>query len=93
MTSAVIFIRSAEFDPHAARCMAYCEERHYDVVGIVQDDWKAVQDTLEHGAEIVVVSEESHLDPRRRPRIEVVAHQASSRGTQRTRVIRRAWAK
>lgn len=93
VTSAVIFVKSTDFDPHATRCVAYCEERGYHLTGLIQDDWSAVVKTLAAGeAEVVVVSEERHLDPDRRPRIEIVAHQvAAPIRAQRTRIIRRAW--
>lgn len=90
---AIVYVLSEEFDPHATRCIAYIEERGYRLGGIVKDNWRAVLDAIAAGqADIVVVSEESHLDPKRQPRIEVVAHQvAVPRTAQRTRVIKRAW--
>jgi hypothetical protein len=92
MTKAVVFVPSRDFDPHAARCVAYVEERGYELVGIVRDDWAAVQKMMVDGeTSVVIVSEERHLNPRRKPRVEVVANApAPSRWEQRTRVIRRA---
>lgn len=93
MTRAIVFVPSDEFDPHAARCTAYAEDRGYELQGVIRDDWAAAQRMLGDGqTSVVIVSEESHLDPNRRPRIEVVANQYSSRNSrweQRTRVIRR----
>lgn len=90
MTRAVIFIPSGAFDPHAARCAAYAQERGYELVGIVRDDWAAVQRMMRDGeAAVVVVSTEDHLNPQRKPRVEVVANAAASRWEKRTKVIRR----
>lgn len=92
MLKAVVFVRSDDFDPHAARCTIYCEEQGYNLAGVILDDWPAVLQTIADGeADIVVVSEEAHLDPERSPRIEVVAHAASSHREGRTRLIRRVW--
>lgn len=90
MTRAVVYVPSGDFDPHAARCTAYAQERGYDLVGIVIDDWPAVQRMLAVGeTSVVLVSEEQHLDPERKPRVEVVAAQSASRWEKRTRIIRR----
>jgi hypothetical protein len=94
MTRAIIYIPAGEFDPHAARCVNYAEERGYELVGIVRDNWPAARKMAEDGGTtVVIVSEESHLDPERKPRIEVVANEYSngSRWERRTRVIRRVW--
>lgn len=97
MTRAVIFVISKHFDPHATRCAVFCEERGYEIVGVVQDRWSAVLRMVAEGkADVIVVSEASHLDPRRSPRIEVVAHYAAgdNRRENRTRIlIRRVVAK
>jgi hypothetical protein len=87
---AVVFVLTAEFDPHAARCVEYCEQQGYIMAGIVRDAWGAVLKMLGTGqADIVVVAAESHLPPRRRPRIEIVAQQGTAKRERRTRFIRR----
>jgi hypothetical protein len=92
VTRAIVFVPSDDFDPHATRCVAYAEERHYELVGVVRDDWNAVLRLIGDGqVGVVVVSDEAHLDPERQPRVEVVANQYSSRWEKRTRVIRRVW--
>ena len=94
MTSetAIIFVPSTEFDPHATRCITYAEERGYRVVGIVRDNYDAAMAMTRAGrAEVLIVSEEGHLPPRRKPRLEIVAHTASVRYAERTRIIRRVW--
>lgn len=94
MTRAIIYVPAGEFDPHATRCINYAEDRGYELVGIVRDNWPAALKMAQDGdAPVVIVSEDSHLDPEREPRIEVVAHEYSngSRWEKRTRVIRRAW--
>jgi hypothetical protein len=94
MTKAVIFVPVGEFDPHAARCAEYVEEKGYELAGVVRGDWAAVQKMMRDGeADVVVLSTEDHLDPRRKPRIEVVANAALSRWETRTRVIRRGGAR
>lgn len=91
MTRAIVFVSSEEFDPHATRCTIYAEERGYELCGIVVDNWDEAQRMHdEHEIDVIVVSEESHVPPDRAPRIEVVAHAASSRDEERTRIIRRA---
>lgn len=90
MTVALIFVPAGQFDPHAARCLAYCEERGYEVTGIVSGDWKAASDLLCHNfAGVMVVSIAEHLDPHRRPRLEIVAEQETAPGHRRTRIIPR----
>lgn len=91
MTKAVIFVKSDDFDPHATRCTLYCEERGYEIAGVVMDDWGAVQQMLGDGqASVALVSTEEHLPAQRKPRIEVVANAISARWAKRTRVIRRS---
>lgn len=92
MAKAVVFVRSDDFDPHATRCTIYCEEQGYELVGVILDDWDRVDEMRDRKeVNVVVVSEESHLDPDRPFRVEVVAHAASSRREGRTRLIRRVW--
>lgn len=91
MTRAIVYVPCGEFDPHAARCMQYCQDRGYEFQGLVRGNWSAVQRLLSDGeASVVIVSTEEHLDPDRKPRIEVVAHQpAGDQWSKRTRIIRR----
>lgn len=92
MTRAVIYVPSDDFDPHAARCTIYAEERGYELAGIVRDDWAAVQRMLGDGeASVALVSIEEHLPAERKPRVEVVVNAAGSRWEKRTKVIRRVW--
>lgn len=95
MTRAIVFVPGDEFDPHAARCVAYAEDQGYDLIGIIRDNWPAAQKMLGDGeTSVVIVSEQAHLDPARKPRVEVVAdqyHSGTSGWEQRTRVIRRIW--
>src|SRR6476659_5812842 len=95
MPRAIVFVPSDHFDPHADHCIEHCEERGYTLVAIVRDNWSAVVGMIAaKQAEIVVVSTETHLDPERLPRVEVVADQPAcgrriSPWEQRTRIIRR----
>lgn len=92
MTRAVVFVKTGDdFEPHADRCLDYCEQRGYHFQGIIRDDWSAVEKMLGTGeTSVVIVSTEAHLDPDRRPRIEVVNNQpAATRWEARTRIIRR----
>lgn len=94
MTRAIVYVPSGDFDPHAARCTAFSEERGYDLKGIVRDDWESVKKMMQNGeVSVVLVAVDGHLDPNRTPRIEVVAEQSTnqpaSRWEKRTRVIRR----
>jgi hypothetical protein len=92
MTRAVVFVRSDEFDPHATRCTQYAEEKGYELTGVVVDNWDAVNQMLHDGeATVAIVSEESHLPAKRKPRVEVVANAAAGRWERRTRVIRKIW--
>ena len=90
MTRAIIHVPPTEdFDQHASRCLDYCEQQGYEFQGITRD-WAAVQQMLGDGqTSVVIVSTEEHLDPNRKPRVEVVANQPASRYETRTRLIRR----
>ena len=77
MIKAVIFIPETDFETHAATCLDYCAERGYEVAGIISGNWVAAAAMLRDGAaHILIVACDEHLDPDRRPRIEVVADQA-----------------
>jgi hypothetical protein len=89
VTRAIIFVPEGKFDPHASRCMEYCKRRGYEFQGIVSD-WDAVDRMRAAGEiEVVLVSKEEHLDPNRKPRIEVVANEERRPGLERTRILRR----
>jgi hypothetical protein len=91
VTKAIIFVPDGQFDPHASRCMQYCQQRGYEVEGVVRGDWEAAAGLLMDGAvHALVVSDPRHLDPHRRPRVEVVAEQDTAPGHRRTRIIRPA---
>lgn len=91
MTRAVVYVPpTADFDQHAARCMEYCEQQGYELRGIIRNDWEAAERMMGDGeTSVVIVSTEAHLDPQRKPRIEVVANQAATRHETRTRIIPR----
>lgn len=94
MTRAIIYIPSDAFEPHASMCMQYCEARGYTFEGLVRDDWPAVQRMFDNDeASVAIVSEFKHLDPNRKPRVEVVADQPPAGQEElpihrRTRIIR-----
>jgi hypothetical protein len=76
VTSAIILVPHVL---HVARyadlCLTYCAERGYSVTGVVTD-WAAASDLcLKGAADITVVARTEHLDPRRKPRLEVVGEQ------------------
>lgn len=73
MTRAIIYVPSGAFDPHAARCMQYLQDRGYEFQGIVRDDWTKAQRMLDNDqATVAIVATVEDLDPNRKPRIEVV---------------------
>jgi hypothetical protein len=72
MTRAIIFVPSGEFEPHASIAMQHCAEQGYNLHAIVRDDWKAVQNMLDNDeATVAIVSDFKHLDPNRKPRVEI----------------------
>lgn len=90
MTHAIVFVLTQHLLPDAARCIEYCRSRGYDMVGVVRDDWtEAIRLTREGKASVIVAADARHLDPKRRPRIEIVAEQPISDKETRTRIIRR----
>lgn len=89
MTGAIVYVASQHLITDAERCMEYCRARGYDLVGIVRDDWSEAVRLIQAGmAGVLVAADARHLDPRRRPRIEIVAEQPTIPGEHRTRVIR-----
>lgn len=71
---AIIFVESADFEPDAARCMQYLEDRGYQFEGIIQDDQKEAERMLKDNEATVaiVVSADQLKPPISKPRIEVV---------------------
>lgn len=79
MTDAIIYVPTNELDPHAARCAEYCAERGYTVDSIIRGDWAAAAQLLNGGVVgVVVVARADHLDPKRRPRVEVAGEDGAS---------------
>ena len=73
MVNAVVYVQPDNYSASAARCLEYCAERKYKVVGLVQGDREAVIRMLDDGlATVVVVSSADQLDPGQEPRAEVV---------------------
>lgn len=98
MTRAIIFVPSENYDEHAARCLAYIEQQGYELRGIIRDNWAAAEEMMGNGeTSVVLVSAEAHLDPARKPRIEVLDQivpyanneQPASMRDRRTRIMRR----
>jgi hypothetical protein len=98
MTEAVVFVLSRHLLPHAAICYQYCLSLGYHAIGIVRDDWDDAWDYIRDGtADVIVVADETDLEPDRSPRIEIVAHTLQGAGpavtrpgtAERTRLIRR----
>lgn len=98
MTRAIIFVPSENYDEHAARCLSYCEQQGYEFTGIIRDDWEAAEKMMKDGqTSVVLVSVEAHLNPERKPRIEVLDQivpyadneQPASMRDRRTRIMRR----
>lgn len=72
MSRAIIFVPSDEFEPHATIAMQHCAEQGYELQAIVRDDWPAVQRMLDADeASVAIVSDFKHLDPNRKPRVEI----------------------
>lgn len=96
MTKAIIYTPTDHFEQHTDQCLDYCAQRGYDVAGVVRDDWHTAMQLACEGdvAGVVVVARVDHLDPHRRPRVEVVAEQPAigRASVPRTRVIRRGGA-
>lgn len=94
MTRAIVFVKTKieNYKNHAARCVEHSQAEGYDLQGVVADDWDAVKKMLGDGqTSVVLVATEEHLDPKRKPRIEVVANQPSRAGAsgKRSQMIRR----
>lgn len=95
---AVVFIRTADSIEALERCTSYVRQHRYHLVGIITDDWEAVQRLIENGeAGVVVVDCREDLPYDREPRFEFVAEQPRAGRNQRqvhrrrtARVIRRA---
>lgn len=91
MTRAIIYVPSDGFEAHASRCMEYCKAQGYEFKGLIRGNWEAARGMALRGeTTVVIVASEQHLDPQRKPRIEVVANQpGETRWENRTRIIRR----
>lgn len=90
MTRAIVFVPSTDYEIHTDRCMQYLKEQGYQFEGLIRGDWaKVLRMFADDGASIAIVATEEHLDPERKPRVEVVANQPSPDRWQRTRIIRR----
>jgi hypothetical protein len=64
---------TGDFYQHAQRCVDYCHSRGYAAQHVVRGDWPSVIKLMCEGTiDVVVVAEDDHLDPTRRPRLEVV---------------------
>lgn len=86
MINAVVFVRPENYRVNAARCLDYCDTRHYLVVGLVQGDCRAAMRMLDDGlAGVIVVSSADQLDPAGEPRIEVVPRRLARRTTNASR--------
>jgi hypothetical protein len=74
-TSAITFVLTRRLMPDAAICIEYCLRHGYRMAGVVRDDWSEAIRLLRTGfASVIVVADETALDPHRSPRVEVVSH-------------------
>jgi hypothetical protein len=63
----------------AQRCVDYCRSRGYTAEHVVRGDWPTVIKLMCEGTiDVVVVAQDDHLDPSRRPRLEVVPQDVPS---------------
>ncbi len=78
MVNAVIYVRPENYSGSAARCLDYCADRRYKVVGIVPGDWDAAIRMLAEGsAQVVVVSSVEQVEPQ--PGVEIAPKPSSRR--------------
>jgi len=78
--NAIIFVRPENYGITAARCLDYCAQKRYNVVGLIPGDWPAAIRMLSEGlANVIVVGSAEHLDPRREARVEVVPRRLTAR--------------
>ncbi|WP_133877440.1 hypothetical protein [Paractinoplanes brasiliensis] len=74
----MIYVRPENYSASAARCLDYCTNRRYNVVGIIPGDWTAAMRMLELGsASVVVVSSVEQVEPR--PGVEIAPKPSSRR--------------
>lgn len=92
MTTAIVFAPTAFLYPDVAKGIQHCIRRRYHMIGVVKDDWKTAMDYLADGtADVLVVADPTHLDPRRAPRIELAVDDVPpGPSEQRTRLIDRS---
>lgn len=98
MTTAIVFVLTEYLVIDGATGTTHCTIHGYDMRGLVLDDWKKACQYLADGlADVLVIADESHLDPDRVPRIEVVSHHRApgprSPRQERTQLIRRGAAR
>lgn len=100
MINAVVFVVAQHLLPDTDRCIRYCLERGYHMIGVVKDDWPSAIAMLIAGkASVIVADSPDHVPPDREPRVEYVCHAGRTRPSNagpgispretRTRVIRR----
>ncbi|GAB2576469.1 hypothetical protein Aab01nite_13000 [Paractinoplanes abujensis] len=78
VVNAVIYVRPENYSASAARCLDYCSNHRYNVVGIIPGDWPAAMRMLELGsASVVVVSSVEQIEPR--PGVEIAPKPSSRR--------------
>jgi hypothetical protein len=74
VTIAVIFVPAHDIAEFGKQCMDYCAARGYEVAGVIRGDWNAaISMTRASSATVVVIASWDHLDPDRKPRVEVAA--------------------
>lgn len=89
---AIIFGPVDDQERWEGACLAYCERRRYEVVGLVvgeekwADAWAAM--TAGH-ADLIVVASEVYLPPHRSPRVETVTGELPRISEQRSPASRR----
>lgn len=97
-TQAIVFVLSKNLMPNAHICYQYCLTFGYHAIGLVRDDWTAAWEYITRGeADLIVVADETDMEPDRTPRVEIVAHQPRGAGpaatrpgaSERTRIVRR----
>lgn len=91
MTRAIVYVKTDDkYVAHVDQCMDYCQRQGYDFQGLISDDWAAAERMRDAGeTTVIIVATAAHLDPERKPRIEVANQPAVTRWETRTHVIRR----
>lgn len=74
LVRAMIFVLHDRVTVDGKTCLDYCMFMGYNMVGVVQDDWRKACDYLyRRECDVLVVADTRTLDPDRAPRVEVVA--------------------